>query len=373
MRTLERRVAILGALLGAFVSTYLLVDYVFGSGICLTGSGCDVVRASPLAYPLGIPMPLLGLGFYVFAVFLLLAGPERRIVGLHADVVAAAWSLVGVVVMTVLTMTEIFVIGVLCSWCLMSAVASLLLGAGAIAAWRRGRMESPLDIPRSSRIRRRTHADVDRARHDLQRFAAATGAVVVVALVALLSLPAITTGTPAERAMVDVEDHPKLGAGPVDVVVYSDFQCPACATIAPVLSRLVDEGSISLTYRYFPLASIHRNATAAAEAAHAAAEQGRFWEFHDALFARQKAWAELPATGAAAAFEAIATEIGLDVARWRADAVSPSVSDVIRADLRSAEELQLSGTPTIFIDGVRYGGALDLGQLQRAVEIAAGG
>ena len=61
------RLAIVGALLGAFASAYLLVDYVFGSGICLTGSGCDVVRASAFAYPLGIPMPLLGLGFYLIA------------------------------------------------------------------------------------------------------------------------------------------------------------------------------------------------------------------------------------------------------------------------------------------------------------------
>ena len=68
----ERRIAIFGALLGAFASAYLLVDYVFGSGICLTGSGCDVVRASAFAYPLGIPMPLFGLAFYLTAVALLL-------------------------------------------------------------------------------------------------------------------------------------------------------------------------------------------------------------------------------------------------------------------------------------------------------------
>ena len=72
-RVPERRIAIFGALLGAFASAYLLVDYVFGSGICLTGSGCDVVRASALAYPLGIPMPVFGLAFYLAAVILLLA------------------------------------------------------------------------------------------------------------------------------------------------------------------------------------------------------------------------------------------------------------------------------------------------------------
>ena len=71
----ERRMAIIGALLGAFASAYLLVDYVFGSGICLTGSGCDVVRASAFAYPLGIPMPLFGLAFYLAAVALLLRSP----------------------------------------------------------------------------------------------------------------------------------------------------------------------------------------------------------------------------------------------------------------------------------------------------------
>ena len=77
MRSIERRIGLVGALVGVFASAYLLVDYVFGSGICLTGSGCDVVRASPYAYPLGIPMPLFGLGFYAIAAALLLANPAR--------------------------------------------------------------------------------------------------------------------------------------------------------------------------------------------------------------------------------------------------------------------------------------------------------
>ncbi len=90
----ERRIAIIGALLGAFASAYLLVDYVFGSGICLTGSGCDVVRASAFAYPLGIPMPLFGLAFYLAAVALLLrasGSPRRRARGLGRRRVGGRW------------------------------------------------------------------------------------------------------------------------------------------------------------------------------------------------------------------------------------------------------------------------------------------
>jgi protein-disulfide isomerase len=154
------------------------------------------------------------------------------------------------------------------------------------------------------------------------------------------------------------------------VVVFSDFQCPACAIAAPILTRLADDGSISLTFRYFPLTSIHANANAAAGVAQAAALQDRFWQFHDTLFSQQATWAELPGAEADAVFEQIASEIGLDVARWRSDTTSPAVTDVVTADAREAQDLQLSGTPTIFIDGRQYDGGLSLSALQQAVAAA---
>ena len=365
----ERRVAVIGALLGAFASAYLLVDYVFGSGICLTGSGCDVVRASAFAYPLGIPMPLFGLVFYLGAVGLLLRSPAP-IAGVRASIAAFAWAAVGLGVMSTLTLIEVFAIGALCSWCLMSTAASIVLAAGALAAWRRGDAPAPDQHVRSSRTRRRTAAESERSRHDLLRFTTVTGTFLGVALVSLLALPAMTSGTPVGRADVGGADRPRLGDGPVELVVYSDFQCPACAVAAPVLSALAEEGSVTLVYRYFPLVNIHSNAEAAAQAAQAAAQQGRFWEFHDALFARQSAWAELGGADAAIAFEAIAAEIGLDVARWRADAASSTVADAVGSDQRSAEELRLSGTPTIFVDGVRYRGPLNREGVRQAVESA---
>lgn len=369
MRRAEQRIALVGALLGAFASAYLLVDYVFGSGICLTGSGCDVVRSSALAYPLGIPMPLLGLGFYLAAIVLLLMDPGRVVAGFRLRVLAVGWAVLGLAVMAVLTFVELFVIGAVCSWCMLSTVASVLLAGGAIATWRT-RREAPVEEARSSRARRRQSASLEESRRDLQRFALRSGAVLGAALVMLIVLPTLTSGVPAGRADVAAADRPRLGDGAVDVVVFSDFQCPACAVVAPVLSRLADDGAVSVVYRYFPLVSIHANAGAAAAAAQAAALQGRFWEFHDALFARQASWAELPATNAAAAFASIAGQVGVDVARWRADAGSRAVTDVVTADRDEAEGLRLSGTPTIFIRGVRYDGPLNYPELLRAVEAA---
>ena len=369
-RVPERRIAIIGALLGAFASAYLLVDYVFGSGICLTGAGCDVVRASDLAYPLGIPMPVFGLAFYLAAVMLLLRA-SAPLAGLSGTLVAAGWAIAGLAVMSLLTVIEIFVIGALCSWCLLSTVASVLLTGGSVAALRSGNPPPSGKAMTSSRTRRRSAAESARSRHDLRRFAAATGAIMAVALVSLLALPALTNATPADRASVGSTDRPRLGVGPVELVVYSDFQCPACAVAAPVLSTLAEEGSVTLVYRYFPLVSIHSNARAAAEAAQAGALQGRFWEFHDLLFARQAAWADLAGSDAAAAFEAIAAEIGLDIVRWRADASSPAVIDAVASDVRQAEELRLSGTPTLFVDGVRYGGPFSREAIRQTVDSAA--
>lgn len=364
------RIAILGALLGAFASAYLLVDYVFGSGICLTGSGCDIVRASALAYPLGVPMPLLGLGFYLVALALVLVDPSRVIGGRAIGIIGVAWALVGVAVMAGLTAVEAFVIAAWCSWCLLSTVASVLFAAGTISTRREAGLIRA--EPRSSRARRRHGTLVEQSLHELRRFAAVSGGLATLAFAVLLALPALTGAAPSASLETSATDRPRLGAGPVEVVVYSDFQCPACAAAAPELSRLAAEGSASIEYRYFPLMSIHANAAAAAQAAQAAALQGAFWPFHDALFARQASWADQSAVEAFRAFESIASDLGLDVGRWRTDAASGEVMRVVAADRLEAERMQLSGTPTIFVAGVRHNGPFTYGALLDAVRVAEG-
>jgi protein-disulfide isomerase/uncharacterized membrane protein len=364
MSMLARRVAVLGALLGVFASGYLLIDYVWGSGICLTGTGCDTVRLSAFAYPLGIPMPLLGLAYYILAAAFIGLSPGPRNERSRSGLLAA-WSMIGVVVMGTLTFIEVAVIKALCSWCLLSAIGSVLLAGGALLAWIEAR-RAPTDSGRSARARR--HADEERVVADraVRRFSMVTAWLLAVAFAALVIAPTLA-GQQAGSVDVAAAGNPVLGSGPVRVVVFSDFQCPGCAVAAPSLSELAASGRITLTYRFFPLTRIHANAQAAALAAMAAAQQDRFWQFHDELFARQQAWASLPPPAAQDAFAQIAADIGLDVARWQADLAKPELTAAIEADVQKATELGLAGTPSIFIDGQRYDGRFDFASLSAAI------
>jgi protein-disulfide isomerase len=162
---------------------------------------------------------------------------------------------------------------------------------------------------------------------------------------------------------------PREGSGAVTVVEFSDFQCPACAAVSPGLQQLVDDGSITLVYRYFPLPQ-HQNATLAARAAAAAQLQGKFWPLHDSMFSSQQAWESLSNSDASAYFTQLATDAGLDVERWKADMDTAAVRDAVQADAQAADTLRLPGTPSLFINGTLYSGSLTVDALRAAVAAA---
>ena len=360
------RLALSGALLGAVASAYLLVDYLGGSALCLTGSGCDEVRASAFAYPMGIPMPAIGLAFYLAAFGLLLRVEGPSVLGVPMRTVLVGWALVGVAVSAILTWIELFVIGALCGWCLLSAAASLLLAIGIIGALRTADPEPA----RTARARRRADAALADEERSRSRFALAGAGVAVAGLAVLLAIPALTSGASGAQPMA-VADRATRGTGP-QLVVFSDFQCPACAQLAPIAEQLADEGSATLVYRYFPLTTIHANADAAARAAEAARRQDRFWPFHDLLFATQGQWSELPPSAAAEFFRQLAAQAGLDVDTWQADLEGSR--EAVAADSAEAHRLELRGTPSVFIEGVAYRGSMSLDALRaqlRSVTAAA--
>jgi len=356
-------------------ASYLLIEYLTGQpGLCLTGSGCDLVRASAYAYPLGIPMPLFGLVLYAAAGWLTWRSlSEEPVAGVPVRVGLLVVASLGVAASAVLTGLEAFVIRAWCSWCLVSAVASVGLLAAAILLARSLTAVAPVDAAgRSSRARRMADRAVGDDRAALRRLTVRGGGGAVLAVSALLVVGALAGAPPSSTDPNALAPAwaPRLGSGPVTVVEFADFQCPGCAGVSPMLRALVDEGSVTLVYRHFPLPN-HAHALPAARAAVAAGQQDAFWPMAEALYASQEAWKDLGAAGATEYWAALADQLGLDVAAWQAALGDATLDDPIQADQDDARTLALNGTPTLYLDGVRYTGELSLDALRAAVAEAA--
>lgn len=369
-----RATALLASIVGAAASAYLFVEYVTGQpGVCLTGSGCDLVRASAFAYPLGIPTPLFGLGFYLAAVWVVLRTLDSgTVAGVAPRSALLAVALVGAVASMVLTALEAFVIKAFCTWCLVQAGAGLVLLAAAIAF--RRTHGGPLVVEgHSRRAREQASRTTEGERRGLRRTALFGGGGGALAVAVLLTLGA-TGGTPSgspDGSVLAPAGNPHLGGGLVEVVEFADFQCPGCATVAPILADIAGANGMTLVYRYFPLDSIHGNADSSARAAAAAARQGRFWEMSAALYARQAAWKDLPATDADAFFRTLAANVGLDAEAWQAAYASTDIAAVVDADRQAAVAMGLRGTPALFIDGRLYSGSLSADAIRSAIAAAA--
>ena len=148
---------------------------------------------------------------------------------------------------------------------------------------------------------------------------------------------------------ISTSDQPSLGNAnaPVTIVAFTDYQCPSCAAMHPTLERLVTEysGKVRLVTRDFPL-SQHTEALKAAEAAEAAREQGKYWEYIHILLRNQSALTVDKLKG-------YATELALDQTRFDTALDSGKFSESVQRDLEDGMKLGINGTPTIFINGRR--------------------
>ena len=158
---------------------------------------------------------------------------------------------------------------------------------------------------------------------------------------------------------ITADDHVR---GPADaplVLFYGDFACPYCAVAHERLRR----AEVRVAFRHFALKAKHPRAPVLAAAVEAAALQGRFWQFHDALFADQgriedpHLWAR-------------AQQLGLDVERFDADRRSDAVTQRVKADLRGAMRAGVATSPTLVAEGVLHPGPPDADLVAR---LARGG
>jgi NhaA family Na+:H+ antiporter len=150
---------------------------------------------------------------------------------------------------------------------------------------------------------------------------------------------------------------------PLQLVMFGDFQCPFCLGAQSVLRRARERLGDQLVFgfRHLPIPERHPLAPLAAEASEAAAAQGSFWEYHDALYANQ------PKLSRETMLE-VARDLDLDVERLSAEIDSGAHRDRIARDVASAEASGATGTPTFFVNGKRLFGAYDAGSLVEALE-----
>lgn len=163
---------------------------------------------------------------------------------------------------------------------------------------------------------------------------------------------------------VSGRDHIEGSAdAPLTLVEYGDYQCPFCGAAYPVVKLLQETlgKKLRFVFRNFPLTNAHAYALLAAEAAEAAALQGKFWEMHDQIFEDQ----ELLEPDVIPVW---AGKLGLDLKRFENDMESEEVARRIREDRRDGVRSGVNGTPTFFIDGRRYDGPLNEESLRAALE-----
>jgi len=147
---------------------------------------------------------------------------------------------------------------------------------------------------------------------------------------------------------IDIEGAPFEGpaAAPVTLVVFSDFQCPYCSRLVPVLKQVREHfpDKVKIVFKNFPLRS-HQYALAAAQAAIAAGDQGKFWKFHDLLFDFHDRLNDQK-------IKEIATVLKLDQKRFEKDMQAPETMARIDADVRDGRAAGVRGTPTVFVNGI---------------------
>jgi protein-disulfide isomerase len=164
---------------------------------------------------------------------------------------------------------------------------------------------------------------------------------------------------------VDVKaEGPSKGSpdAPITIVEFSDYECSYCGSAEATVKRVLDAypGKVRVVYRDFPL-FIHPNAPKAAEAAHCAGEQQRYWDMHDLLFANQTA---LKVDD----LKAGARKLGLDAARFDACLDSGRTAGIVEVNRKAAEALGLDGTPTFFVDGRPYVGGRSFETFQEIID-----
>jgi protein-disulfide isomerase len=166
------------------------------------------------------------------------------------------------------------------------------------------------------------------------------------------------------KVPIGKRDHIKGSMdAPVTVVEYGDFECPYCGEAYPIVKRIQEEmgDKLCLVFRNFPLKELHSNAFSAACAAEAAGKQNKFWEMHDMLFENQDALHDVD-------LQEYAEALDLDIDQFIKDMRSEEIAKRVQEDFMNGARSGVNGTPTFYINGIRYDGSNDYDTLLEELE-----
>jgi uncharacterized membrane protein/predicted DsbA family dithiol-disulfide isomerase len=317
--------AVLSAVIGLGASLTALVDDLGAAPTFCSATGCELVRASAWARPLGVPMSALGVAFFAFALVLtVIAAPRLRLVLAVAGALWASW-LIGL---------QAWKIGAFCKLCMVADPAAILhgvlvaAGAGAMTS-RRWRMV----------------------------WAVPATVAVIIGLGTWVRAPALpasslptATVAPGSAAPSPAEAAPDAAPGTVTIVDFVDFECPFCRALQQRLDEAIAIARVPtrVVRKMVPLAQ-HPHALPAALAWCCADVQGYGDAMAAALFAAE------PEALTPQGCEAIAQRLGCDLARYRRDL--PQMMARIERDGAEAKAAHVEGLPTLFIGGERLTGA----------------
>jgi protein-disulfide isomerase len=185
----------------------------------------------------------------------------------------------------------------------------------------------------------------------------------ILAMATLMTVVCATTAA-AQATFIGVDDDPVLGdaAAPVTIIEFGDYQCPSCrlfwSDVEPRLKRdYIDAGTVKLVFRDFPIVEIHPEAIVAAMAAQCAADQGKYWQYHDKLFREQDNRGEGVIRFKAADLKKWGADVRLDTAAFNQCLDSSRHKDEVAKDYADGAAVGIQGTPMFFINGRPVSGA----------------
>ena len=154
---------------------------------------------------------------------------------------------------------------------------------------------------------------------------------------------------------------------PVTLLEYGDYECPYCGAAYPILKQVQEQmgDRLRFVFRNFPITTSHPHSEQAAEAAEAAASQGKFWEMHDRLYEHQQQLSDPD-------LHDHAEQLGLDVAKFDRELVDHVHADRVREDFMSGVHSGVNGTPTFYLNGSRYDGSYETESLLAALRERSG-